>query len=205
MEKILILGGGGHSKPVIDAIRAENAYDPVGIIDPGLEKGAEVLGVPVLGGDGMLEELQHTSIQYAAIGIGSKGDNRLRRIVYNNALKFGFEFPMIVHPSAIVSNDAHVSEGCQVMAGAVLNPSSYIGLISVINTGVIVEHDCHVGENVFTGPGAVLCGSVEIGKDAFIGASTCFVPGVKVKRSAFVPALSLVTKDSPVTEEVLEQ
>lgn len=193
MEKIIIIGGGGHGKSVIDAIRAAAIYEPIGIVDPGQGKGIEVLGVPVLGGDELLEELLNSGIQHVAMGLGSKGDNKFRRAVYGDAKKLGFEFPSIVHPRAIISDYATISEGCQIMAGAVINANASIGFLSVINTGSIVEHDCVIGSNVFTGPGAIFCGSVIIGDDTFIGSNACIVPEVKIGRSVFVPAHSRVT------------
>jgi hypothetical protein len=51
---IVIYGGGGHGKMVIDLLRARGAYQVVGIIDDGLNSGSMIMGVPVLGGANVL-------------------------------------------------------------------------------------------------------------------------------------------------------
>ena len=54
---ILVFGGGGHGKAVIELLRAGGRYRPTIILDDGLEAGSTVLGVPVLGGAAQLKTL----------------------------------------------------------------------------------------------------------------------------------------------------
>ena len=47
-KKVIVIGGGGHAKVVIDCIQC--AGDTVvGILDDGMEVGSTILGIPVLG------------------------------------------------------------------------------------------------------------------------------------------------------------
>ena len=47
-DSVILIGGGGHSKVVIDCIQSSGGQ-VVGILDDGIAVGTSVLGVPVLG------------------------------------------------------------------------------------------------------------------------------------------------------------
>ena len=50
MDDVIILGAGGHGKVVLDILRAQGAFRPVGFIDDSDSRvGAEVCGIPVIG------------------------------------------------------------------------------------------------------------------------------------------------------------
>ena len=48
--KVIIYGGGGLSKMIIEAVRVLGCYQIEGIIDDSMKKGTDVIGSPVLGG-----------------------------------------------------------------------------------------------------------------------------------------------------------
>ena len=56
MENILLIGGGGHCKSVIDVIELENKFTVAGIIDKKELLGVDILGHKVIGCDDDLED-----------------------------------------------------------------------------------------------------------------------------------------------------
>ena len=56
-EKIVLIGGGGHCKSVIDVVEQENKYEIIGIIDTKENIGKRVLGYQVIGCDDDLSEV----------------------------------------------------------------------------------------------------------------------------------------------------
>ncbi|MBI2982167.1 MAG: acetyltransferase, partial [Deltaproteobacteria bacterium] len=54
MTEILVIGGGGHSKVLIGAIRSMKKFTIRGILDSALPAGTSVSECPVLGGDELL-------------------------------------------------------------------------------------------------------------------------------------------------------
>jgi len=44
-KDVVIVGGGGHAKVVVDALKCSGQYTVYGIVDPKLPVGASVLGV----------------------------------------------------------------------------------------------------------------------------------------------------------------
>ena len=65
---ILIYGGGGHGKALIDLVRSLGAYHIVGILDDGFTPGETVMGLPVLGGGEQLAPLYDGGVRLAIDG-----------------------------------------------------------------------------------------------------------------------------------------
>ena len=195
MEKILILGGGGHCRSLIDNINSSKIYEIVGILDPNIEKEKnEVMGFPLLPSSISLSAFRSDGIENVAVGVGSKGDNQTRLRLFDDALTAGFYLPPIIHKTAYISDAASVSAGCQIFAKCVLNVNSSISPNTVINSHSVVEHDTFVGHNVFTGPGVVICGSVMIEENSFIGANSTITPNSIVKAGSFIKANTLFSQ-----------
>lgn len=191
-ERIVLIGGGGHCKVVINAIKNEAKFDIHGILDTGLAKGASVLGVPVIGRDDMLPELSK-QLKYAFIAFGSIGNCEARKKIYADLKNNGLELPFIKHPDAVVAEDVEVEEGTFIAAGVVINPGTRIGKNAIINTNSSVDHDCKIGDFVHIAPGVTLSGGVEVKNEVHIGTGAKVIQNVCVDR--FIPAASLAYKN----------
>lgn len=195
MEKIVLFGGGGHAKVIIDLINACGSYEIAGIVDAQLAAGVSVSGVTVLGDDRILPALYGKGLKNACIAVGSVKDNSKRKALYEKVKHAGFSIPALVHPSAIISGKSQIHEGVQIMAGTIVQTGSLIGENTIVNTGAIVEHDCAVGNHVHICPGATLSGNCLIGEGAFIGAGATVLQGVKIGSNSIVSAGAVVIKD----------
>ena len=56
-RSLILYGGGGHGKTLLELVQAAGIYHVAGIVDDGLAPGSNILGVPVLGGSAVLREL----------------------------------------------------------------------------------------------------------------------------------------------------
>ncbi len=196
MERIVVLGGGGHARVLISLIRAVARYEISGILDPSLKRGALVVDIRVLGGDDLLSRQIKEGITLACIGVGSVGDNSKRTILYKTVKETGFSVPCLIHPQAIVKeNEVNISEGVQVMAGAIIQTGSLVRENTIINTGVIIEHDCVIGKHVHVCSGAVISGGVTIGDSTFIGAGATIIQGIKIGNNSVIAAGAVVIND----------
>ncbi len=204
-KKIIIMGCGGHSKVLMEIIRMTDEYEIAGILDPVIEAGTVINGVTVIGDDSMLSELKARGIMNACIAVGSVKDNSRRKIVYESVRSSGLDLPCLVHPRAIVSAaDTELSEGVQVMAGAIIQTGSRINENTIINTGAVIEHDCVIGKNVHICPGAVVCGGSVIKDNAFVGAGAIIIQGLIIGEGAVVGAGAVVKRDLSDGELVRE-
>ena len=191
-EKIVLIGGGGHAKVIIELIKSQKMYDIIGICD---NQKSKVLDIPIIGTDEYLPELYQQGVKQAFICIGSIGNPKKRWDLYKNLKKIGYQLPCLIHPSAIVSSRVTLGEGTCVMPGAIINVDTHIGRMGIINTGSIVEHDCQIDDNVHISPGACLCGGVKIGQHTHIGAKAVVNQGITITNHVIVGSGSVVIND----------
>ncbi|HDL20054.1 MAG TPA: acetyltransferase [Nitrospirae bacterium] len=195
--KIILLGGGGHAAVLIELIRSCDQYEIEGILNESGKSPDSVFGIPILGNDGLLPDLYSQGIRNACVAVGSIQDNSNRKALYEKVKGIGFHVPSLVHVTGYVSESTSLSEGVQVMAGAVLQSLSIIGENTIINTGAIVEHGCRIGRNVHICPGAIVSGDTNIGDNTFIGAGATIKQGTVIGQDSLVAAGAVVVKDVP--------
>lgn len=191
--KLILLGGGGHGRVLVDALRAcGSSVD--GLLDAREATDVRVKDVRLLGDDHWLLS-QSTSAVVLINGVGANPSVVPRNALFDRLHSAGFAFLSVVHPSAVVSPESRLGEGVQVLARAVVQAGAVVGDNVVVNTGAILEHDVSVDSHVFISPGAVVCGDAKIGHGTFIGTGALVLPGVKVGNNAVVAAGATVTKD----------
>jgi UDP-perosamine 4-acetyltransferase len=198
MTKVIGLGAGGHARVVIDTLRSIGGFDIVGLLDQDKSLWhTEVLGVTVLGDDGMIEGMRRDGIESAFIGLGVIRNFQPRIQLYERAKSLGFKIVSAVHPLATVSRFASLGEGPTVMAGAIINAATKVGDNVIINTGAIVEHDCEIGDHSHIATGARLAGGVRIGRSTHIGLGACIKEGIIVGDNSLVGAGAVVLSNVP--------
>ena len=197
-KKILLIGGGGHCHSVIDSILALEAYDEIGIID---NIDGSVLEIPVVGTDDDIPALKSEGWTDAFITVGSVGNTKLRRRLYDMVKSIGMIVPAIIDPTAIIGRTAHISEGTYVGKRAVINTGARIGTCAIINTGAIVEHDCIIGDFSHISSGAAVCGRVCVGNDSHVGAGSVVRQQINIGDGVLIGAGSVVVKDIPDNEK----
>ncbi len=195
--KILLIGGGGHCRVVLDLLLSGKKYQIAGIIDSRKRLRDDIFGIPVIGTDRDLPRLFKSGIKYCFISIGSIGDVRPRVKLYELAKKIGFIFPNLISRSALVSSRSSLGAGNYIAPRAIVNAGARIGNNCIINTGAIVEHDCRIGDFSHISPGSVLSGGVSIGYRSHIGAGSVVIQNVKIAQKVVIGAGSVVTKDIP--------
>jgi len=200
VEKIVIIGYGGHAKSVVDSIREIGKYEIVGYTDVEDKGIAEIV---YLGTDDILKEVYDSGVYNAALGLGYMGKSLVRNELYEKLTEIGFKFPAIIAPSAVVSDSTNVGEGAFVGKRAIVNAESVIGKICIINSGAIIEHDNRIGNNTHIAVGAVLCGNVIIGSNCLIGANSTILQGLYVASESTVGAGSVVIENVGQSETVV--
>lgn len=170
-EKIILIGGGGHCKSVIDVIELENKYDIIGIIDIKENIGKKVLGYEIIGCDDDLETIFQTC-KNAIIAIGHIKSNQIRVEIYNKLKQIGYILPAIISPLAYVSKHSAIDEGTVIMHHALINANVKVGKNCIINTKALIEHDATVEDNCHISTAAILNGGVVIKENSFVGSNS---------------------------------
>jgi sugar O-acyltransferase (sialic acid O-acetyltransferase NeuD family) len=193
-KKVIIIGGGGHSKVLLDCLLLSGA-SIIGITDIDSKNcHSNCSKVKFIGKD---EAIFHYNLNDILLvnGLGFTDKSNRRAAIFELFKNQGYSFASVIHPSAIISNDVVLSEGVQVMAGSVIQPGCVIGANSIINTSVTIDHDCIIAKNVHIAPGAVLSGNVTVELSVFVGAGSTILPGVNISSGSIVGAGALVNKN----------
>lgn len=193
MEEIVLIGGGGHALSAADVITSGKTYRIAGYTDVS----DTYIQLRYLGTDDVLESLYEKGVLNAAITVGYLGKSSIRDKLYHRAKQTGFRLPVIIDPSAVISDSAQVGEGIFIGKNAVVNAGARIGDMCIINTGAIVEHNNRIGEYSHIAVGAVLCGDVSVGGHTLIGANATIIQGVHIGMNAIIGAGSVVIRDVP--------
>jgi sugar O-acyltransferase (sialic acid O-acetyltransferase NeuD family) len=196
-QAIVVYGGGGHGKTLIDLLRRLGTYQIVGVIDDGLPPGAQVMGLPVLGGAEILTELHARGIRLAINAVGGIGSLAIRVQVFHRLAEAGFVCPAVAHPSAVVEASAELSPGVQVFALAYVGSEAKVGYGVIVNTGAIISHDCILGNYVNISPGAILAGEVQVGSGALVGMGATVNLQVKIGAGARIGNGATIKADVP--------
>ena len=193
-RKLLLIGGGGHCKSIIDVLEeSEPVYSEIGIIDIH-NIGKKVMDYIVLGNDDDLQKLLKEGYTDAFISLGGIGNGAIRENHFLRIKSMGFNIPNIVSSTATVSRNVVLGDGIFIGKKAVVNVGVTIGNNSIINTVAIVEHDCQIDSSVHISPGSVLSGGVTIGNYSHLGTNACVVQNIQIGKNVIVGAGSVVNK-----------
>ena len=184
MNRLIIIGASGHGKVVADLAK-RCGYQEIFFLDRNPEV-KSCAGYPVLGSDMMAPEIPGDV--FVAIG-----NNAIRKAIMDSLKER--EFPVLVHPSAVVAEDVEIGPGSCVMANSVLNPGAAVGKGCIVNTASSVDHDCVLSDYVHVSVGAHLCGTVCVGESTWIGAGAVVSNNVSVCGNCVIGAGAVVVKD----------
>ena len=186
-----LYGASGHAKVILDILKACD-IKMEGLIDDNPSVN-ELMGFPVF----------HHRLDLHPV-IVSIGNCATRRKVVEqiaealHATPFDAAvFGTAVHPSAIVSETAHIGVGSVVMQGAIIQTCAQIGRHGIVNTGAKIGHECVIGDYVNVDSGVILCNNVTVGDDTWIGAGSTIIQGIHIGNHVVINAGSVVVQDVP--------
>lgn len=185
MNRLVIIGAGGHGRVVADNA-LKNGYTDIQFVDD--HATGACMGLPIVGTSADLEKMNDGATDFV-IGIG---DNAIRRTI---AERYDVNWVSLVHPSAQIATNVTIGRGTVVMAGAVANACAQIGQHCIINTNSAVEHDNVIGDFVQVAPGVMLGGTVKVGEQSHIGIGAAVSNNIDICASCIVGAGAVVVKN----------
>ena len=191
MKSIILIGGGGHCKSVIDVIEQEGQFEIAGIVDKSELLGSNILGYPVIGNDSDLDSLAKKH-QHALITVGQIGSPLLRIKLFTLAVRAGFALPSIVSPSAYVSRHSSIGNGTIVMHNAIVNASASIEDNCIINSKALIEHDCLISKHCHISTNVTINGGTTVKSGCFVGSGSTIKESIAISENSFIKAGSLV-------------
>lgn len=191
-KKIILVGGGGHCKSVIDV--AESAgYTIAGILDMPELVGTTVLGYPVIGTDDNISEYLDEAL--FLVTVGHIKDASLRIKLHDRIKEAGGRLATLVASTAYVSRFASIGEGSVIMHHAMVNADAHIGTGCIINTFANIEHDANIGNYCHISTGTMVNGNCMVGEGVFLGSQSVMVNGIRITDGCVFAAGSMVRKN----------
>lgn len=194
-DNIILVGGGGHCKSIIDVVESTELYNIVGIIDIAEKIGSKVLGYDIIGTDDSIKKLCKMA-HFFLITLGQIKSGELRKKIYNEIIRSGGVLPVVISPYSTVSRHATIGEGTVIMHHCLVNAFSSVGKNCIINSGAMVEHDVIVEDDCHISTGVILNGNVRVNSGSFIGSGSIVNNGVVIGHNNIIASGSLVNRNT---------
>ena|ERR1051326_2119839 len=192
-RNILLIGGGGHCRSVIDVIEREGMFRIYGIIDKKSNFGKTVLGYKVIGTDQDIPIFLKRCAN-AHVTVGFITDPSKRKALFLQLKDAGAFLPAIISPHAYVSKHATVGEGSVVMHRALICAGASVGRNCIINSAALIEHDSVIGDHCHISTSATVNADCRIGSSTFISSHACVNRGIRVGSCVIAGAGCVITK-----------
>ena len=190
MEKLILLGGGGHCKSCIDVIEQEARYEIVGILDDEKFIGEKLLGYPFIGTDSDIAEHANKGNKFL-ITVGQIKSSLIRKKIFSMLCENNAQLATVISPRAYVSKHAEVGKGTVIMHDALINAGASIGNNCIINSKALIEHDCDVGDICHISTGAIVNGGTTIMSNSFVGSNSVTKDNIVISHDSFIKAGSI--------------
>jgi len=192
MKNLILVGGGGHCKSVID-VAESIGYNILGILDLPSEIGKEVLNYRVIGNDNDIPF--YVNKAKFIVTVGQIKDSSLREKLHNKIINSKGILATIIASTAYVSKYATLGKGTVVMHKAFVNAGAKIGMGCIINTMANIEHDATIGQFTHISTGTMVNGDCSIGSNVFIGSQSVVSNGLSICNTNIIAAGSFVRKN----------
>jgi sugar O-acyltransferase (sialic acid O-acetyltransferase NeuD family) len=198
LQKVVIIGAGGHGREVADILRhqsqATGEIEPFGFVDENHDlRGRKIDRLPVLGNWSWFETADRTDLAVVC----AVGSPQICRRLVERARSIGLRFASVISPLAHISSFARLGEGVTIFPGVIINTGASVDSYSILNVGVVVSHDSRVGAYSNINPGARLAGNVTIGEGCYIGMGANVIQGRTIGPWSVVGAGAVAIYDIP--------
>lgn len=195
MKVILIGAKNPETIRVISAIKRNVPnFEVIGLLDNDIDKkGMDFYGIPVLGGNEILDDYKGKDIKFVNLITGT---TNLRYETSKVIADKGLEFDNLIHPSVDLTM-TKIGIGNYIQENVVIQANCKIGNNTAINMGSLIGHEGAIGNSVFIAPGVVVAGIVTIGDGTLIGANATVLPRLNIGKWCTIGAGAVVTKDIP--------
>ncbi|WP_203228771.1 acetyltransferase [Flavobacterium sp. LMO6] len=199
MNKIIIIGAGGHAAELIDYLiymnhtsvtTSSQNWEIVGLIDDSEANYHQYqYRFPYLG------TIQAHQVRNDVGYIMGIANMKYRRTIIEELLQKKAQFISIIHPTALVSPSAKIGVGCVISHNVSIGPKAVIGDFNLINSRCTIGHDTTIEAYNFLSPQVVTGGFAVLGEENFIGTNGVVLPGITLGNKNTVAAGMIVDKN----------
>lgn len=197
MQRLIVIGTGGHAKRVLDILERTPGQRVVGLLDAARPAGEIFFGYPVLGDDAALADVvRRHAVDAALVAIG---DNWRRAAVAREARAAvpGLPLGTAVHPSAQVARGATIGPGAVISANAVLDCDAHVGALAIVGIGATVAHDAQLEDDASLAGHVAVGGGARVGRASAVGIGARIIHGITIGAHTVIGAGATVVRDIP--------
>lgn len=117
-----------------------------------------------------------------------------RNLVIDTMKAKGAIFATLIHPSAVIADDAIIGEGCAIGPFSEVGPQAVLGDFTQMTSYCAISHDCKLGRNnLFSS--AIVCGHTKIGNDNTFYIKSTVLPNLTIGNRNIIQAGMLVDQN----------
>ena len=185
MNKLIIIGAGGHGKVAAD-IAQQVGYTDIAFLDDHGNASLRVIGTTA-------DISKHVGDADFFVAIGNA---MVRKRFFDELKNLNATVVRLIHPRAMIAHRAVLGEGVLVAAGALVGVDAVLGDGAIVNTLASVDHDCKLGNFSHISAGVHMAGTMQIEDFTFVGVGASVVQNIC--SNCIIGAGAVVAK--PITE-----
>lgn len=195
MKEIVIIGNGSYARMMNQYLKMSGrdmvcAY----AVDSKCIEAPEIDGIKVISFEQLKDEFPCEKYDLI-MGIGYVQMAQIRKRIFEQCKSWGYHFENYIHPTAIISPDAKIGEGNNILEGVIVEAGVTIGNANLFFGGSMVGHESRVGDyNTFAGK-SMVAGLVTVGNNCFLGVSSAVKDHVVLKDFVLLGAMAYGYKD----------
>jgi sugar O-acyltransferase (sialic acid O-acetyltransferase NeuD family) len=193
---LILLGAGGGVDDVLDIVDALNddghTVNVLGVLDDGVRRGSEHLGLEVLGS--LSDAGRFAGAQFASTNHNERDYARHREIVSRVGMP-PERFATLVHPRAGVARRTQLGHGVCICDGASLAGGVTVGDHVFVGARVVIGQNATVEDHAVLAAGALLGGWVHAQRACYVGSAAAVRPNVTLGRESVVELGAIVVRD----------
>lgn len=198
MQKVILIGSGGHAAEIDDYILYYNHLQKekvdqlhiIGFLDdnPKSYKSYQ-LSAPYLG------TIKSHELEVDCKYIIAIANIKYRRSIIESFLSKGADFLTFIHPSAFISRSSIIGEGSVIAPNVNIGPNVKIGKFNMINARASIGHDTIIGDYNFITPNVCFSGFTQVGNENMFGINSATIPGIEIGSNNTIAAGMVMDKN----------
>jgi len=192
MKKLHIIGTGGLAKELIGYIESEapKRYEIAGCWSEENFNNKQFKEYY----SGNITKLKETYQKSELVIIAISNNDIRRRLIEEELKDVDVKYETYIHESCIVSKFASIGKGCIFAPYVIVCADAVIKDFVFLNTEVVIGHDSTVESFCCLFPKVEICGNCYIEESCVFGINSIVLPGLRMKRSSRLDALSVLRK-----------
>lgn len=202
VARVLLIGGAQGAAQVIDIFSQVPGQQAVAILDDDPNRwGAEIAGVPIIGGtDRLVALFAEGAFDAAIIAIGRSVATRAR--FRQLCAQAGIPLANAVDPTSKIATDVVIGQGNIICAFCHLGTGVRVGDNNFLSAYNSFDHHSVIGSDNATGPGCTSSGRVTVGDRVRFGTGIFIEPNVRIGDDVMVASGSVLLLSVPANHVV---